>query len=464
MFMNGLKILIVLGLAVLAFYPKAATTNPQSSLNNEPVFSPKPPTTSPIETKNSTPDITSTTPVSSPTSEDARPLIDEPPVSIPEFVQKDKNSIQHLEHLRSFFEKLKALEQNQRQQVRIVHIGDSHLQAGQLSGKLRRLLQSAYGNAGRGLVFPYRLARSNAPYDIYSKSNVSWERQMNIQGNHKIPVGISGFSVRTYDAGFRWNFKIKEAYQDDYTFDKLTLINKKGSSTYTTQVAGGWQETRPQQTKTIPHQNTDISSSSIFFEMPQTSFSLFGKKEDASQNQFVLQGAVLENTQASGILYNMIGVNGATYKSYNRSQDFIQQLNELDADLIIISLGTNEAYDANYSNDRMSPQITKFLEAIQKQTNCDAILLVSPNDILLQKKYKTKHPQEVSELLDVKSKEYQTAFWNFYQIMGAEGSIRTWQTNGLAQRDYIHLTRGGYEVAAQLLFDAINNAYKNYQE
>ncbi|MCH2043208.1 MAG: GDSL-type esterase/lipase family protein [Saprospiraceae bacterium] len=461
MLINGFKILIVSGLAVLAFYPKSDPVNSSSSLSKKPIFSTNLSDPPPTENTISPVDAMSSSPSN---SEDKHPLINEPRVSIPEFIQQDQNKIQSLEYLRSFFEKLNALEQKQRQQVRIIHIGDSHLQAGQLSGKLRRLLQSAYGNAGRGLVFPYRLARSNAPADLYSKSNVSWERQMNIQGNHKIPVGISGFSLRTYDSNFRWNFKIREAYQEDYTFDKLTLINQKGSSIYTSQVVGGWHETCPENAKTIPHQNTDISSSSIFFEMPQTAFSLFGKKEAASQKQFILQGTILENTQSTGVLYHMIGVNGATYRSYNRSQDFIQQLNELDADLIIISLGTNEAYDANYSDDRMSPQINKFVEAIQQETNCDAILLVSPNDILLQKKYKTKHPQEVSQLLNKKSNEYQTAFWDFYQIMGAEGSIRTWQTNGLAQRDYIHLTKGGYEVAAQLLFDAINNAYKNYKK
>ncbi|NBX19270.1 MAG: hypothetical protein EBR08_00875, partial [Bacteroidia bacterium] len=39
--------------------------------------------------------------------------------------------------------------------IHIVCIGDSHLQAGMLSDSLRKYLQKQFGNAGRGLCFPY---------------------------------------------------------------------------------------------------------------------------------------------------------------------------------------------------------------------------------------------------------------------------------------------------------------------
>lgn len=38
--------------------------------------------------------------------------------------------------------------------VRVLHIGDSHIQAEFVTNELRRLLQQQYGNAGRGLVSP----------------------------------------------------------------------------------------------------------------------------------------------------------------------------------------------------------------------------------------------------------------------------------------------------------------------
>ena len=50
--------------------------------------------------------------------------------------------------------------------IHIVCIGDSHLQAGMLSDSLRKYLQKQFGNAGRGLCFPYALAKTNGSYDI----------------------------------------------------------------------------------------------------------------------------------------------------------------------------------------------------------------------------------------------------------------------------------------------------------
>ena len=49
--------------------------------------------------------------------------------------------------------------------VRILHIGDSHIQAEFVTNALRAMLQEVYGNAGRGLVSPLRLAGTNQPVD-----------------------------------------------------------------------------------------------------------------------------------------------------------------------------------------------------------------------------------------------------------------------------------------------------------
>ena len=56
-------------------------------------------------------------------------------------------------------------------------------------------------------------------------------------------------------------------------------------------------------------------------------------------------GIVLENTFNSGVLYHMIGVNGATYDDYNNTEIFFNQLPYLKPDLIVASLGTNESFE-----------------------------------------------------------------------------------------------------------------------
>src|SRR6218665_6047 len=80
------------------------------------------------------------------------------------FIRKDLNKIQNDSTSLAFlYEKLYQLEKTKTGRVNIAHIGDSHIQADIFSGLVRQKMQLKFGNAGRGLIFPYRLAKSNEP-------------------------------------------------------------------------------------------------------------------------------------------------------------------------------------------------------------------------------------------------------------------------------------------------------------
>ena len=64
---------------------------------------------------------------------------------------------------------------------------------------------------------------------------------------------------------------------------------------------------------------------------------------NSEQSNFALNGIVLENDQ-NGIIYHAIGVNGARFSDYNKCSLFFDQIQALQPDLIIVSLGTNEAF------------------------------------------------------------------------------------------------------------------------
>ena len=103
--------------------------------------------------------------------------------------------------LDSFYHKLYDLKKTGTGVVNIVHIGDSHIQADYLSGFVRTSLQQYFGNAGRGLVFPYQLAQSNAPADVASSSNTTW--QYNRLAHPEIPIaaGVSGYCIQSNALG-----------------------------------------------------------------------------------------------------------------------------------------------------------------------------------------------------------------------------------------------------------------------
>lgn len=369
-------------------------------------------------------------------------------MEVPDFINQKANYIHYPEQLAPFWDKLKALKNGQRDKVHILHIGDSHLQAGYISGELRKLFQHSFGNAGRGLVFPYQLAKTNAPSDIKSSSDVQWVCERNIDRDHEFPVGLCGYSLKTYSPNFEMNLQLKN--EEDY-FDKVTIFGSNGQDAFDLQLQTAG-EIGPLRTQ----QQSFKAGTCFMLDKPQTGLKVRGKRANSNQRQFTLQGLLLENSKRAGILYSSIGVNGATYKAYNQSSDFIPQLSALQADLIIISLGTNEAANSKMSTAYVQQQAEKLLDNIKKYTSCKAVLLVTPPDIYIRGRYPTKNGQKLAEMMHDLSKNYPgIAIWDFYEVMGGYGSINKWVYAKLARKDRIHYSADGYRLQGQLLYKAM---------
>ena len=83
-----------------------------------------------------------------------------------------QDSIRFASALEPFFSGLDSLRNGTGTVLTVVHLGDSHLQAGYYSGKMMRLLQAQFGNAGRGWVAPFKLGRLNEPDDYFITSTL----------------------------------------------------------------------------------------------------------------------------------------------------------------------------------------------------------------------------------------------------------------------------------------------------
>ncbi|AUX17494.1 hypothetical protein [Flavobacterium columnare] len=110
----------------------------------------------------------------------------------------EKNRILNENHLKPLFLKLLKLKKDNLKQVSFVHLGDSHIQADMSTKIIRTELQHYFGNAGRGLIFPYQLAKSNAPSDIIFDSNSNWKGSRLIKSRNSL--WYKWFCYRIYRA------------------------------------------------------------------------------------------------------------------------------------------------------------------------------------------------------------------------------------------------------------------------
>jgi hypothetical protein len=113
------------------------------------------------------------------------------------FSQNDETVNEQLlnsEVLFPFFLQLDAISE-QDKKVAIVHIGDSHIQADFLTGEVRRRLQACFGNAGRGFVFPYRIANSGGALDVRFTHTGTWQYCSILREYASHDMGAAGFTV-----------------------------------------------------------------------------------------------------------------------------------------------------------------------------------------------------------------------------------------------------------------------------
>ncbi len=340
----------------------------------------------------------------------------------PAFINQHANTVQG--SLPRFEASLKALENGKDTTLRILHIGDSHIQAEFVTDEVRRLLQERYGNAGRGLMPALRLAGTNQSYGYALTCDHKPDIQTRLL---KTPwpaaPGITGISVICNEPA---TYSIKN---EDQPFCSLDIFTGSG----------------------VQHRSFSQPTDTAAFNL--------GAGE-------ALYGVYAVNGKP-GVIYSAIGNNGACFADYNKVDRFTEQTAFFRPDLIILSMGTNEGFS------KMTDEAIRYsvinLAGDLRAANPDAEMLIllpmechiNDNRFLKQLKPDYRINNRVKEARDIikaTAREEGIPVWDFFDIAGGDGASAQWIDAGLMNpRDHIHLLKSGYELQARLLFDALTN-------
>lgn len=337
--------------------------------------------------------------------------------------------------------------------VRIVHIGDSHLQADFFSGYFRKRLQTFFLGAmgGRGFIFPYKVAGTNNPLNYSVSSTGVWESCRNVEKDRNCKLGLSGISIKTLDANASIRIKITDQALAGYDFDRLMVFHAFGPENFALKIIPNDKikavQTFPEKGYTLFEFNRNLES--ITLEL---------KKQDESQKEFTLYGINFDSNDP-GIIYHTVGVNGAQYESYLKCDYFVPHLNALNPDWVIVSLGTNDSYTNVFDTTDFWQKTDSLLQYIKQAAPNAAVLLTTPGDHRIKRVQVNKYAATASEIIKKQAMQKQLAYWDFYSLMGGAGSMDGWRAAGLAHTDYLHFTQKGYEYQAQLFFVAFLKAY-----
>ncbi|OFX36709.1 MAG: hypothetical protein A2X08_14705 [Bacteroidetes bacterium GWA2_32_17] len=356
----------------------------------------------------------------------------------------------------TLFEKLDTLILKGDGQINIVHIGDSHIQADFFSGRMRELLQTFFlGTKGsRGFIFPFKLINSNNAFNLFDSSTGNWTGCRNIEKNKTCTLGLSGASATTTDSIASLYIRLRSLDYVKYDFNKVKIFQDFKQNSFEIETDNYKLKQEVVAPDSIGYTLFVLNDyvDSIIFRITKT---------DTIQKSFTLYGISLENDDP-GITYHSIGVNGADVDAFLRCSLFSKQLNELNPDWVIISLGTNDCYSTKWDKNIFASNLTSLIKKIRIVKPNVPVLFTTPSDNYRRRRYHNPDVAVVSEIIKKVAAENNCATWDLYNVMGGYGSMQNWLKAGMAARDKLHFAQNGYYLQGDLLFSAFIKAYNNF--
>jgi lysophospholipase L1-like esterase len=354
----------------------------------------------------------------------------------------EQNTIQNKDVLADLYDKLRDVAETRKGRVAILHVGDSHVEGGYFPGVVREGLQRRFGDAGRGLVRPSILG-------VYPKK---WIRSVEIRQDVKALRLWAGLKDDEAGAGFEALAVFHDRGLDYFDFEVLDGANR---------ILGKITSRRPLEWPGT--QGVQISR----IELPETARSVIlrtAKDPRTNVQRYAQMYGVSLESGRSGVLYHSFGIIGANCDSLAKSPYFQKQLEYVQPDLVIVSLGTNDGSTPNFRKEDFTAKYEALLARIRETCPHSAVLLTTAPDSYfprLRRRAAKPNPNMAAEreaVLDVAGRR-RCAVWDLYSIMGGDGSMNIWRESALANLDNIHFTKEGYEQQGRLLLEALLKGY-----
>ena len=393
----------------------------------------------------------------------------------------------------------------------ILFLGDSHIQSGWITDVLRKKLQEQYGNAGRGLVFPYAVANSNGELDFSSVSNQPWITFRSVYDQDVFPeMGALGFVMgNNKDSFIEIDFNDASGVFDEVRIfgnDKMDgekfsiydselplskfVVKRKNIVNYTVEEGETYPElaakfntitTRLLQLngdsvknpkagqkiraeQVTPEYNSDFEKSikligtvtytgnETFFKYPDLTRHFIMRTNSSKGNE--LYGFQFLNSRIkNGVVLNSVGINGATYADYMKYPIQIKQLKSTNPDLLIISLGTNEALSA-ITKDNFQNNIKNLIDVFRDSHPGLPILLIAPTDNNL----KPDKTQQIVSWIREAALQNSASFFDQYEANGGRGYFQKSLNRKTASNDGVHFQKQGYLEQGELIWQALGNS------
>lgn len=394
--------------------------------------------------------------------------------------------------LAAFFEALDGLENGRQPNVTVVQLGDSHTAGDRFSGRLRELMQTRFGNAGRGMLPP------GVPYDGYRPTQVAvyssgWNTSNSWTSKTPGPYGITGFLAQGRSPN---DVMAVETKDDNNRFDFLAVgfLRQPGGGTLVIKADGA-------EVGRIATDGAMTGSEMESIEPPNPT-RRFEVSPAGDGPVTLLSWTVQRN--ARGVVWDSQGISGSVISVMDRwnADAVTRDLSIRNPALVVLVYGTNEGFGDNLKEDQYGADLVREITLIRNASPDAAILLVTPpdgerlpagcpgafradvhypcaplveGDPRLHVRGKAKGalcrwytPPKLAMVRAVQAKvsaQQGLALWDWSSIMPPVCGAHAWTqaVPPLTRGDHVHMTTEGYGASADALFKYLMSEYDGWR-
>jgi lysophospholipase L1-like esterase len=326
--------------------------------------------------------------------------------------------------------------------TRIVHYGDSPTTADLITGDVRAILQSRYGDAGHGFVL------IDKPWAWYQHVGVrisgsGWEMsRATSYESHDGMFGLGGVSfVGAEGASSRIVFA-----SPGHSHFEVWFLKQPG---------GGWLSVTGDG-RHLGTLDTSADRKTPGFAGLLAPAGVHALELRVQRPPVRVFGVIAEKP-GPGVVYDTLGLNGASIHvlaQLMNADHWAAELRQRHPDLVIVNYGTNEADFGRFLEKGYETELREAIRRIRAALPETSIMLMSPMDRGTHSGGEIVTMPAIPKLVDTQrrvARETGCAFFDTFHAMGGEGTMARWYLGQprLVSADLIHPgPAGGKMIAA----------------